>query len=73
MEPRKEQRAGLWSDQSYGQTQESQVHILRMARTVDDWMAALNSGQAEMINGFESEAKLSDSMFSTPLRMENCK
>lgn len=45
-----------------GQTQESQVHILRMARTVDDWMAALNSEKAEMINGFESEAKLSDSI-----------
>lgn len=45
-----------------GQTEETQVHILRMQRTVDDWMAALNKQKAEMIDGFESEAKDADAI-----------
>lgn len=45
-----------------GQTEETQVHILRMRRTVDDWMAALNKEKADMIDGFESETKDADAI-----------
>jgi SNF2 family DNA or RNA helicase len=45
-----------------GQTEETTVHVLRMEKTVDDWMAQLNQEKKDMIDGFESEAKLSESM-----------
>lgn len=54
----------MWSpgrmDQAYGridrmgQTKETTVHVLRVANTVDTWMAKLIQSKGEMIEGFES-------------------
>lgn len=46
------------ADQAYGrtdrigQTQETNVHILRLNHTIDDWMVSLNEHKANMIAGF---------------------
>lgn len=46
-----------------GQTEETNVHILRIPRTIDSWMVALNESKANMIGGFEKTAEgLSDSL-----------
>lgn len=46
-----------------GQTQETMVHILRIERTIDDWMAALNTQKANLIEGFETEVDLQEVLF----------
>lgn len=51
-------------DQGYGridrigQTQETMVHVLRIAGTIDEWLANLISEKEDMINGFESSMDL---------------
>lgn len=55
-------------DQAYnridriGQTEETTVHILRIPRTVDSWMAALIHEKEQMIGGFEAESSLAQAM-----------
>lgn len=46
-----------------GQTEETNVHILRIPRTIDDWMVALNQEKADLIAGFESKTEgISDAL-----------
>lgn len=40
-----------------GQTQETNVHILRIAGSIDSWMVALNAEKKDIIDGFETSAK----------------
>lgn len=37
-----------------GQTQENNIHIIRIPRTIDSWMVALNEEKANLIQGFEA-------------------
>jgi SNF2 family DNA or RNA helicase len=39
-----------------GQTQETTVHILRIAGTIDTWMATLNDQKRDIVEGFEVKA-----------------
>jgi SNF2 family DNA or RNA helicase len=39
-----------------GQTEETNVHILRIANSIDSWMVKLNEQKKEIIDGFESSA-----------------
>lgn len=39
-----------------GQTQENNVHILRLANSIDTWMVQLNDDKRDMISGFEASA-----------------
>jgi SNF2 family DNA or RNA helicase len=51
-------------DQAYGrtdrlgQTEETTVHVLRVGKSVDVWMAKLIGEKAEMIEGFEVNADM---------------
>jgi SNF2 family DNA or RNA helicase len=40
-----------------GQTEETNVHILRVPGTIDTWMVNLNEEKADIISGFESATK----------------
>jgi len=48
-------------DQAYGridrmgQTEENNVHVLRLQRTIDIWMSSLIQQKEEMVEGFESD------------------
>jgi SNF2 family DNA or RNA helicase len=52
------------NDQAYGridrmgQTKETQVHIIRVEKTIDDWMAEINESKKEVIQSFESEVNV---------------
>lgn len=43
-----------------GQTEKSTVHILRLARTIDEWMANLIEGKKAMIDGFDNATEVLD-------------
>jgi len=51
-------------DQAYGridrmgQTEETTVHVIRLANSIDSWMAALIEDKAAMIDGFEESIDL---------------
>ena len=52
------------SDQAFnridriGQTEETTVHILRLEKTIDEWMAKLIESKRDMVEGFENKADL---------------
>ena len=52
------------SDQAFnridriGQTEETTVHILRLEKTIDEWMSRLIAEKRSMVEGFESTADL---------------
>lgn len=45
-----------------GQTKETTVHVLRVRNSIDTWMAQLNADKAAMVEGFESEIDLQQSL-----------
>ncbi len=45
-----------------GQTQETTVHILRLEKTIDNWMADLIDSKRDMIEGFETKVDLQASL-----------
>ena len=46
-----------------GQTEETNVHILRIPNTIDSWMVAINQEKQDMIDGFEQTTEgLSDAL-----------
>lgn len=55
-------------DQAYaridrmGQTEDTKVHVIRINKSIDTWMAQLIEEKEEMINGFESQMNLAASM-----------
>jgi SNF2 family DNA or RNA helicase len=55
-------------DQAYGridrigQTKETTVHVLRVQKSVDTWMAGIIAEKAEMIEGFETQQSLAQDM-----------
>jgi len=55
--PGKEDQAFGRTDRM-GQTEETTVHILRVAKTIDSWMAGLIKMKGEMIAGFETRMDL---------------
>lgn len=62
--PGKEDQAFGRTDR-LGQTEETNVHILRLTKTIDDWMDALNAEKAAMIDGFETATSdLSDELLN---------
>ena len=56
------------NDQAYGridrmgQTEETNVHVLRLSRTIDTWMANLIENKRNMVDGFESNANVASDM-----------
>ena len=60
--PGKEEQAFNRTDR-IGQTEENQVHILRIERTIDDWMANLIAGKRDMTARFETESKTIQQQF----------
>lgn len=45
-----------------GQTEETTVHILRLEKTIDNWMADLIDSKRDMIEGFETKVDLQASL-----------
>lgn len=45
-----------------GQTEETTVHILRLEKTIDNWMADLIDSKRDMIEGFETKIDLQASL-----------
>lgn len=45
-----------------GQTEETTVHILRLEKTIDDWMADLIDAKRDMIEGFDAKIDLQASL-----------
>ncbi len=46
-----------------GQTRDTTIHTFEVENSVDTWMAGLISEKADLIEGFETEAKIRQSAF----------
>jgi SNF2 family DNA or RNA helicase len=58
-------------DQAYaridrmGQTEETCVHVLRLEKTIDTWMADLIASKEDMVAGFENNVDLANSLLNS--------
>lgn len=48
-----------------GQTEETTVHILRLENSIDTWMMKLNQEKKEMVEGFESNIDIANTLLNS--------
>jgi SNF2 family DNA or RNA helicase len=59
--------------QRIGQTEETGIHILRIKKSIDTWMASLIEEKRKIVTGFETEVTFQDlaKLFTDPPKDEN--